>query len=100
MTRAAAGAVEQAFSRQSRFSRRERCIAWRSLGTTDELRKVIDVGQAETVRHVFRILRHLANGCRVFWTQPIGHAHFVQVRICDKREQTAMLVFPAETTDP
>src|SRR5258708_22021050 len=100
MTCAAAGTAEQAFPRKRGLSGCERCIARRSLGTADELREVIDVGQAKTIRHVLRVLRQLANGCRVFWAQTTGHSHFVQVRICDKREQTAMLVFPAETTDP
>jgi hypothetical protein len=61
---------------------------------------MVDVGEAKTIRHIFRVLRHLANGSCVFWAQPIGHTHLVQVCIADKRQQTAVLVFPAETTDP
>src|SRR4029077_2004121 len=67
------------------------------LGAPDELRKKIDIGEAEIVRNVLRVCRHLANGRGVLRAQSVGHAHFVQVGVADEREQTAVLVFPAET---
>jgi hypothetical protein len=60
---------------------REIRLAGRRHGSADELRKVIDIGQAEIVWNVLRIGGDLANGCHIFGPQPVRHAHFVQVCI-------------------
>src|SRR6266478_2428294 len=97
VTRAAAGAGEQVFSSKSGSGVCEDCIARGHLRAPDELRKMIDIGKAESVRNVLRVCRHLADGRGVLRAQSVGHAHFVQVGVADEREQTAVLVFPAET---
>src|SRR6266403_1061616 len=97
VTGTAAGAGEQAFSGKSGRGGCEDCIARGHLRAPDELRKMIDIGEAEIVRNVLRVYRHLADGRGVLRAQSVGHAHFVQVGVADEREQTAVLVFPAET---
>src|SRR5437016_621121 len=99
MARAAADAGEQTFSSENGGSLREDCIAGRHLRAPDELRKMIDIGEAEIVRDVLRVYRHLADGRGVLRAQSVGHAHFVQVGVTYEREQTTVLVFPAETPD-
>src|ERR1700675_1111896 len=78
--------------RQSRIARRD-------FRAADELCKVIDVGQSELIRNIFRVRRDLSYGRLVPWSQPVGDSHFVQVGIPNEREQAAVLVFPAEAAD-
>src|ERR1700732_662862 len=69
MAGAAADAGEQAFSNENGGSFRQDCIAGGYLGAPDELRKMIDIGEAEIVRNVLRVRRHLAYGRGVFRAQ-------------------------------
>src|SRR5579871_716662 len=48
---------------------------------------------------IFRIRRALAKCREVCGLQAAGYAHFVQVCVGRKREQTGMLIFPAEARD-
>src|SRR5260370_2225422 len=79
--------------------RRQLRIARRDFRAADELRKVIDVGQAELIRTIFRVRRNLSYGRLVLWPQPVRDSHFVQVGVPDEREQATMLVFPAKAAD-
>src|SRR5580704_1159505 len=99
MAGAAADLTEQMFPGKRGGGGRQGRIARRDFGAADELRKVIDVGQPELIRNVFRVRRNLSDGRLVLWSQPVGDSHFVQIGVPDEREQTAVLVFPAEPTD-
>src|SRR5205807_145399 len=72
-----------------------RIAGWR-LGSTDELRKVVNIGQAQVIRSVFDVGRGFANCRDIFWPQTIGDAHLVQISVSDKGEKAAMLILPAE----
>ena len=61
MAGAPAEGREQVFPRFGRRRTRKRRIAWRHLRAANKLRKVIDVGETESVWHVLRIGRDLSN---------------------------------------
>src|SRR6267142_2901428 len=68
-------------------------------GAADELRKVIDVGQPQLIRNIFRIRRNLPYGRHVLGPKAVRDSHLVLVGVPDEREQTAVLVFPGEAAE-
>ncbi len=75
-------------------------IPRRRLGPPDKRRKVIDGVHTDRVGGIFGIGFDLANAGGVDRLQAIGHAHLVQIGVTYEGEQAAMLIFPAETSDP
>ena len=60
---------------------RERSIAWRRRRPTNELSKVIDIGQTDAVWNILRVRCHFANRSDILRTKTVGHAHFIQVGV-------------------
>src|SRR5579864_338043 len=75
------------------------CVAWWSHCAAYELGKVVDISQAKVVRLIFRVRRGLEHCRNVLGAQPVSDAHFIEIGVGNKREQTAVLVLPAEASD-
>src|SRR3569833_100404 len=87
-----------AFYRSGRCA--QGCVAWRGLCTAKELRKVVDVGETKGVGLVLWIGRRLSDARHIVQPQRVGDTHLVHIGIGHKGKKAAMLVLPAETTDP
>src|ERR1700726_1321476 len=75
------------------------CVAWWNHCAAYELSKVVDISQAKVVRLIFRVRRGLEHCRNVLRAQPVSDAHFVEIGVANKGEQTAVLVLPAEASD-
>src|SRR5271156_4930769 len=80
--------------------RRQNRVTRRNPGATNELRKVVNIRQPQVIRLILRISRRLTHRGDIGRPQTVGDTHFVQVSVTDKREQTAVLIFPAKPADP
>src|SRR5579863_6928496 len=75
------------------------CVAWWDHCAPYELSKVVDISQAKVVRLILRVRRGLEHGRNVLRAQPVRDAHLVEIGIGNERQQTAVLVLPAEASD-
>jgi hypothetical protein len=95
----AADLLEVSLPGLSCWGRCESRIARRHFGSANELRKVVDVGQAEIVRLILGIGGNFTDRGGVVGPQSVGNTHFIHIGVADKREQAAVLIFPTEATD-
>src|ERR1700739_4595838 len=66
------------------------CVAWWNHRAAYELSKVVDVSQPKAVRLIFRVRRGLEHCRNVLGAQPVGDAHFIEIGVGNKGEQTAV----------
>src|ERR1700722_19499871 len=76
--------------------RRYHRITRRHSRASNELCKMVDIRQPELIRNIFRVLSSLSDCSCVLRPQPVGHSHFIQIRISDEGKQAAVLVLPTE----
>jgi len=57
---------------------------------------VVDVGQPQRIGNIFGVRCGLADRGGILRSQPVGHAHLVEIGVADEGEQAAVLVLPAE----
>src|SRR3984885_6358099 len=80
--------------------RGKRCVSRRSHRAAHELSKVGDVSQAEVIWLIFYACRRVEDGSNIRRAQPVRDSHLVEIGIPNKGEKDAVLVLPAETSDP
>ena len=80
--------------------RGKRCVSRWSHRAAHELSKVVDVSQAEVIWLIFYACRRVEDGSNIRRAQPVRDSHLVEIGIPNKGEQAAVLVLPAETSDP
>src|ERR1700722_4528837 len=73
-------------------------ITRRHFRAANELRKMVDIRQAELIRNIFRVFSSLSDCSCVLGSQPVGHSHFIQIGISDEGKQAAVLVLPTEAS--
>ena len=76
--------LEESLAGLSGCGRCEGRIARRHFGSANELRKVVDVGQAEIVGRILGIGSNFADRSGVVGPQTVGNTHFVQIGVADK----------------
>src|SRR5579863_1990203 len=96
MTDRTADGIEEALAGDGVRSRRKHRVAWWHAGPADELSKMVDIRQSQSIRNIFHVGSHFADGSYIFGFQAIGYAHLVQVGIAREREDGRILVFPAK----
>src|ERR1700758_2380514 len=90
---------EKLFTFQGCWRCGKHCVAWWNHCAAYELSKVVDISQAKVVRLIFWVRRGLEHCRNVLGAQPVSDAHFIEIGVGNKGEQTAVLVLPAEASD-
>src|ERR1700722_15270693 len=57
---------------------------------------MVNIGHAQSIRNIFRVVGHFADGCYILRLQTIGNTHFIEIGITRKRENSRILVLPAK----
>src|SRR5207244_752189 len=96
---AAADAAEKFSASNGQGGSGEGCVAGWSHGAADELSEVVDVGEAEIVGLILRVLGGLEDGGDVVGAEAVRDSHFVEIGVADEGEEAAVLVLPAEASD-
>ena len=78
----------------------KRCVSRWGHRAAHELSKVIDVSQAKIIWLIFYACRRVEDRSNVRRAQPVRDSHLVEIGIPNKGEQAAVLVLPAEASDP
>src|SRR5258708_39891264 len=96
MAGAAAQMLKEVLAMLRRACGGQRGVAGRDGCGADELSKMIDIGEAQCVRNIFRIGCRFADGSHILGAKAAGDAHLVQVGIARKRQQASVLILPAK----
>src|ERR1700722_19334098 len=91
---------EKSLSSQSCGGCGQRGVAGRNHRSTHKLGKVIDVSKAKFIWFIVNARRGIENLSNLGGAQPVGYPHFVEIGIGNKGEQAAVLILPAEASDP
>src|SRR3984885_9545245 len=78
--------------------RGKHCVSRWNHSAAYELSKVVDVSQSEIIWLIFHAGRSVEDGSNIRRAQPVSDSHLIEVGIANKREQTTVLVFPAESS--
>src|ERR1700730_8297519 len=98
MTDIATKLPEQSLACQSCGGRSQRGVAGRNHRSPHKLGEVVYVSHAEFIWLIVNARRGVKNLSNLRGAQPVGDSHLVEIGIGNKREQAAVLVFPAEAS--
>ena len=100
MTNTATDAPEKFSASYGCGRRGKRCVAGWNHRAAYELSKMVDVGQAKVIWLIFWVLCGLENCSHVCGAEPVCDSHLVEIGIANKGKQAAVLILPAEASDP